>query len=75
LPNLGLTKDIGEHHCVLKMPYAILGPSSLPVIVAQLDKTQQSGPFYVGVVWQMQSVIFHRKEEGHYANKQSNSPF
>jgi len=51
LRNLGSTPDaVARRKSLKKTPNAILGPSSLAVVLAQPDTRQQTGPFCVRVV-------------------------
>jgi len=51
--------------CVLKAPGAILGPSSLPVVVGQPDKRLQTEPFCIGsdTTNTKHTIIHTRREE------------
>jgi len=49
-----------ERHLMAYFPF--WGPSSLPVVVAQLDKRPETEPFLLGVKWhQTQSIGVHTK--------------
>jgi len=45
---------------------AILGPSSLPVVVAQSDKPLQTKPFFVGVVRQIEHTCSYARISLHF---------
>jgi len=63
LQNLGSTPDaVARRVSLRKTPNAIRA-SSLPIVVAQPDKSLQTEPFYVGMVRQIQNIMVHTKEE------------
>jgi len=70
LQNLVSTPDVIACHVSLRKTLnAILGPSSLPVVVAQPDKRLQTGPFCIGVIWPTQSIMVHPREEDVFSGK------
>jgi len=58
------SRAVVRHVSLRNTPNAILGSSSLPVVVSQSDKRLQTELFCVGVVWQTQSIMVRtRKRE------------
>jgi len=56
-------RKLGFNTPLSKTSNAILGPSTLPAVVAQPDKRLQTGSFCVGVVWQTQSIWCIREKK------------
>jgi len=60
LQNLGSTSDaVARRVSLRKTPNAILGPSSLPVVVAQPDKRLQITVLYWSGMTDRQSIMVH----------------